>query len=491
MVIKSILGLSIVTLAIILSVRSANADVSVTGAVTPNPLCNVCVGDIIPSSHLEVGFLVNEVPTEGSVTVTHDSGPTHLFSSFDIIGHSAVGTLSLVGRDTIWTSTGSTTVGNVFGGIGTVELSRAATWESQSVIIGNSPGAEGTVKLYEPGVLISPPVLPEDINGFIADPDKGPVWNNTGNIIVGAGVGSIGTLEHHAGDVTTGALAVGIITGSTGTVSILHQVTSLTSNQGVLVGGGGNGTLNVINSTLTTNPEPSPVGFAHNAIDANGTIKLDGIAARWFAHGGDNPIPTVMVGGLSGVGPSDLIVSNGGVLETIADGIAPTYVQVNTGGTIKGDGTIISDVVVSGGTILPGLSPGTLTIDGDLTFLDGLLEIEISGLGLGEYDILDVTGIADFDGGTILFSFTNGFLPSTGDSLSFLNAAGGIADFNVNYDYIGALPGFEFSVSPVSGGLDFMVLNDGTPSTVPIPAAVWLFSSGLIGLIGLARRKKS
>jgi len=29
----------------------------------------------------------------------------------------------------------------------------------------------------------------------------------------------------------------------------------------------------------------------------------------------------------------------------------------------------------------------------------------------------------------------------------------------------------------------------GTPA-VPVPAAVWLFGSGLIGLIGIARRKK-
>jgi hypothetical protein len=28
-------------------------------------------------------------------------------------------------------------------------------------------------------------------------------------------------------------------------------------------------------------------------------------------------------------------------------------------------------------------------------------------------------------------------------------------------------------------------------SQVPIPAAVWLFGSGLLGLIGIARRKKS
>ncbi len=28
-------------------------------------------------------------------------------------------------------------------------------------------------------------------------------------------------------------------------------------------------------------------------------------------------------------------------------------------------------------------------------------------------------------------------------------------------------------------------------SAVPIPAAIWLFGSGLIGLIGIARRKRS
>lgn len=31
----------------------------------------------------------------------------------------------------------------------------------------------------------------------------------------------------------------------------------------------------------------------------------------------------------------------------------------------------------------------------------------------------------------------------------------------------------------------------GVPSAVPVPAAVWLFGSGLIGLIGVARRKKA
>jgi hypothetical protein len=35
------------------------------------------------------------------------------------------------------------------------------------------------------------------------------------------------------------------------------------------------------------------------------------------------------------------------------------------------------------------------------------------------------------------------------------------------------------------------ILIDGTVSSVPIPAAAWLFGSGLIGLIGVARRRKA
>ena len=38
-------------------------------------------------------------------------------------------------------------------------------------------------------------------------------------------------------------------------------------------------------------------------------------------------------------------------------------------------------------------------------------------------------------------------------------------------------------------GIEVRIHLEGSISTVPVPAAVWLFGSGLIGLIGLARRK--
>ena len=41
-----------------------------------------------------------------------------------------------------------------------------------------------------------------------------------------------------------------------------------------------------------------------------------------------------------------------------------------------------------------------------------------------------------------------------------------------------------------AGITKFRVITGGSVSTVPVPAAAWLFGSGLIGLIGVARRKK-
>jgi len=40
------------------------------------------------------------------------------------------------------------------------------------------------------------------------------------------------------------------------------------------------------------------------------------------------------------------------------------------------------------------------------------------------------------------------------------------------------------------GGIMFTTHLEGQVSSVPVPAAAWLFSSGLLGLLGVARRKK-
>ena len=73
------------------------------------------------------------------------------------------------------------------------------------------------------------------------------------------------------------------------------------------------------------------------------------------------------------------------------------------------------------------------------------------------------------------------------------------ADFNQGLDAFGNLattPGFLTTQDTL--GTAFDSFNGGsftsfdyTVNAVPVPAAVWLFGSGLLGLIGIARRRKA
>ena len=62
--------------------------------------------------------------------------------------------------------------------------------------------------------------------------------------------------------------------------------------------------------------------------------------------------------------------------------------------------------------------------------------------------------------------------------------------------------GFNFGSTPAPGAnmvvgskttnrLLAWAVHDGDVGLIPVPAAVWLFGSGLLGLIGVATRKKS
>jgi len=59
----------------------------------------------------------------------------------------------------------------------------------------------------------------------------------------------------------------------------------------------------------------------------------------------------------------------------------------------------------------------------------------------------------------------------------------------IDFTLVEGLPG-DSSNEIVIGFDLFTELPPPPPSSVPVPAAVWLFGSGLIGLIGIARRKK-
>ncbi len=115
----------------------------------------------------------------------------------------------------------------------------------------------------------------------------------------------------------------------------------------------------------------------------------------------------------------------------------------------------------------------------------------------------DVKG-SFFDGGQLnVLSFTE----FTGDGATLSNnttIAGGV-DIWTNFSYDVTLNGsdagggFSLEFNPVCGGAvtcfsDVLIDNVSITAevgAVPVPAAVWLFGSGLLGLVGVARRRKS
>lgn len=112
---------------------------------------------------------------------------------------------------------------------------------------------------------------------------------------------------------------------------------------------------------------------------------------------------------------------DGGTL-VVTGAIAGSAVTVGSGGTLGGIGTVGSTSILSGGTLSPGLSVGTLNIAGDLSFASGgnfIVEV-----GPAAADRVNVTGTAALTGALTALSLGGTFAADR--QYTLLNAAGGI-----------------------------------------------------------------
>ena len=117
---------------------------------------------------------------------------------------------------------------------------------------------------------------------------------------------------------------------------------------------------------------------------------------------------------------------------------------------------------------------------------------------------------SSFDGG-ITYTFINGtlsagtLLSASFRSMDILSIGGGFGNFNADLTYTGGSMLGSFTGGRIEGQFDTASSGDfstafnasgviakvGEVAVVPVPAAVWLFASGMLGLVSVARRNRS
>jgi len=191
---------------------------------------------------------------------------------------------------------------------------------------------------------------------------------------------------------------------------------------------------------------------------------------------------------------------NGGVVPVSLENIGPQLIEGETATINSADGTPVITVSVTDDVTIDSfrtsiIMPETGTISGDVFRLDGVIEH-------AEKEIIVTIGTSP---------------PDEGDPYTGIKILGELGRIRMQLSNDQALVNFVERVvvtMPEQGSIiaeitpwisrnsffEFTGNFDATNATVdittastvvPVPAAIWLFGSGLLGLVGMARRKKA
>ena len=380
-------------------------------------------GALWNSGNLAVGFFGG---VEANLFV---SGGAQLVSGIGDIGFSlgSEGAVEIADDQSKWTLSGDLKIGE--GGTGFVNLLNGGLVTCPNMVLGISAFGDTRVE----GFGTQPSTVEVAGQITVGQSDSGSV-----SIVDGA--------EMSGHDITAGAAP-----GSFGSITVAGKSTAgpsfLSAEQNIVLGLEGGALMFVLEDGVVT-CQDAALGVLAGSV-GRAELGLDnepGAPARWVVNGNLT---------LGGIGVGQIALHNSANV-TVGQTL---FIEPN--GSIGGNGTFSAQMVVrnSGGNG-PGNSVGTLIIDSDYEqTATGKLTIEALGIADGEFDLLHVTGNAALDG-TLEMLFPGAYLPKTGDSFQFLQIDGTIGGEFAEVTFPQLLPGFQFDMIQVPGGVVFTANSD-------------------------------
>jgi autotransporter-associated beta strand protein len=390
-------------------------------------------------------------------------------------------------------SIGGVTVANNIGGVGQViktanntgALTGINTYSGgtdiqQGTLVVNSPAALGTGGVQMAGGTVlaidysgaNNVALANVLSGAGALVKNGSgtvVINTAGNSYSGGTTVNAGRLGLNFGD----GLGTGAVTVNAGAELGIGAITLANNVSGagrIVKTSTGAAALTGTNThTGGIDIQGGSLAVTGNAALGTGAVTIAGGASLDYTNTGSVSFANGLGGGgtFNKLGAGELSFITNFTLGTLnvnagrarINAIATTNANVASGAALGGTGRIIGNLA-SSGTVAPGDGIGTLTVQGNYTHAaDAVLEIEFDANG--NIDLLDVTGNATLNGGTLRFVGIGG---AEGQGGTFLRTGGTLTGTFATVETVGALLPLAVVYQPAAALMAPSVLT-ARPST--------------------------